>query len=145
MIIKYLALAFFSLSIISCNQQNTERSETKIEEGKFLWTAEWTNGVQENAKNMTKTVYIFLTKSNEENAVCNEENLAVTSVYKEIWVNEKTAEKPVWRLDKDKTEVIAYDQAAVAVCENKEAVYGIVALNKFDYPSMDRYSLFQDK
>lgn len=142
---KCLPLVFFSLCIISCNQKKSVSSENKIKEGKFLCSAEWTNGVQENPKDMTKTIYVFLTITNEKNAVCNEENLAVSSVYKEIWVNDKTAEKPVWRLDKDKIELIVYDQAVVAICENKEAEYGIVDLNKFDYSFMKRYPFFQDK
>lgn len=140
---KYLAIAFFSLSIISCNKTNSEKSAIEIQEGKYLWTAEWTNGVQENPRDMTKTVYTFLSITDQKNAVCEKQNLIVTTVYKEIWRNDNTAVKPVWSLKNGENEVIDYDKAFLAVCENDKAVYGIVNLDKFDYPFLDRYPLFK--
>jgi hypothetical protein len=100
--------------------------------------------VQENPEDMTKTVYTFITTTDTKNAVCEKENLTNNSVYKEIWINDNTAEKPVWSLQKDKTEVLNYDQVDTTVCENKDAVYGVMDLDKFDFP-IDRYPLFQVK
>lgn len=139
---KYLPVLILSLFLGSCANSTTEKPKGNNQKRKFLWTAEWTNGVQENPKDMTKTVYTFLTTAVTKNAVCEKEKLINNSVYKEIWINDHTAEKPVWSLQKDKTEVLNYDQVVAAVCENKEAVYGVMDLDEFDYP-IDRYPLFQ--
>ena len=141
---KYLPILILSLFLTSCANSTTEKPEDNHQKRKFLWTAEWTNGVQENPEDMTKTVYTFLTTTDNKNAVCEKENLTINSVYKETWINDNTAEKPVWSLQKDKTEVLNYDQVATIVCENKDADYGVMDLETFDY-SLDRYPLFQVK
>lgn len=96
--------------------------------------------MQENPEDITKTVYTFLTKTGNKNAL-RKKKLTNNSVYKEIWINDNTAEKPIWSLQKDETEVLNYDQVITTVCGNKVAVYGLMDLDKFDF-SIDRYPLF---
>ncbi len=142
---KYLPIILLSLLFINCKNKVKEDSGNEIKAGKFLWTAEWTNGVQENPKDMTKTVYVLLSATNATNSICDDKNLISNSVYKELWKNDNTVENPVWSLRKDDSSILNYEDVSQEFCENDEAIFAIVDLNKFDYPMLDRYPLFKTK
>ena len=142
---NYLSILLCCVLFISCTNKVQEKSDIKINKGKFLWTVEWTNGAQEDLMKMTKTVYVLLSASDAPRSICDGENLISTSVYKELWKNDNTVEKPVWSLRKDDSSILNYQDVFQEFCENDKAIFATVDLNKFDYPLLQRYPLFQEK
>jgi hypothetical protein len=76
---KYLPVLILSLFLASCANSTTEKPEDNNQKRNFLWTAEWTNVVQENPEDITNTVYTFLTKTGNKNAVRKKEKLTNNS------------------------------------------------------------------
>jgi hypothetical protein len=141
---KYVSILILTLFLTSCDTSSKETFPTEVKNNKFLWTAEWTNGVQENPKEMTKTSYVFLAKTEVNTNVCDENNLWFTAVYKELWVNDYTFKKPVWRLINNERKVVEAKDVLKMVCENEDVTFGIADVNKFPI-TLRNYPLFQQK
>jgi hypothetical protein len=80
--VNYVAILIITTFLSSCDTTQKESFPTEVKNSKLLWTAEWTNGIQESPKEMTKTSYVFSAKTRENKSVCDEDNLSIITVYK---------------------------------------------------------------
>ncbi|MGJ8684172.1 MAG: hypothetical protein ACSHWW_06095 [Nonlabens sp.] len=139
---KPLIIFIVILSFISCKPKS-EISEKTITTEPYMWTVVISNGIQENASDMTQTRYIFLTNSDDKDSLCNGSSLISETAYKEFSRNDHTIEKPVWSTrDKDVTTIKARQILDIA-CGNEDAIYGISSLTKFPH-HLTEYPIFKE-
>jgi hypothetical protein len=103
---KTLLILLLTTLLYGYKDANTDISEESFIDTNYLWKAEWTNGIQNNPKEMTKTVCVLLSNTDKKKAICDENNLVITSVYLELHYNDHTVENTVWSLSDEDREIV---------------------------------------
>lgn len=132
--------AFLFLLVLNATAQSEEQTTNPY--STQLFSVEIYNYEAGRETPVSKTVYNVLTQTISKDVLCEGTHIVSDTAYKEVWINERTAGTPGWRLNSDAMSEITADQAISSFCGVEKAVYSYANVKKF--PMMiERYPAFK--